>query len=230
MTMPQVADKLGSLLTPRRRQRIDAIAAKRNPGFICVLEHLYDAGNVAAVVRSAEAFGIGEVVVVGARAQHGSGRAKWSTNQNRTASVGAEKWIKVTDRFDAIAPAIRHLKDGGFTVFAAHCPADGRLALTCPLVEVSQHDFAATKTAVVFGNEIDGVSDEALGLVDGCMFIATVGVTQSLNVSVAAALVLHAASKSGAPGLTDEVATSLRAEQYARDLWAKGWNYSQLAA
>lgn len=85
--------------------------------------------------------------------------------------------LKVVDRFDAIASAIRHLKDRGFMIFAAHCPADGRLAATCPLVELSRHKFAAMKTAVVFGNEIDGVSDEALGLADGCMFIETVGVT-----------------------------------------------------
>ena len=55
-------------------------------------------------------------------------------------------------------------------------------------------------------------------------------IRQSLNVSVAAALVLHAASKGGGPELTSEQATSLRAEQYARDLWAKGWSYGQLVA
>lgn len=89
-TNSTIASALLPHVPDARRAKIQAVAAKRIPWIVCVLERLYDLGNIAAVMRSAEAFGIGAVYLVG----QPTDKVKPTKSQGRV-SVGAEKWLDV---------------------------------------------------------------------------------------------------------------------------------------
>jgi tRNA (guanosine-2'-O-)-methyltransferase len=134
-----------------------------------VLENLHDLGNISAVFRSAEAFGFLEVdLVVPPGSKFKSG--------NRVAR-GADKWLDLKI-FKSPKDCVAYLHKRGFKVYATS------LETSKP---ISDFDFS-TPTAIVLGNEKDGVSKEMLDAADGRFRIPMLGFTQSFNISVAAAL------------------------------------------
>ncbi|HZZ84175.1 MAG TPA: RNA methyltransferase [Anaeromyxobacteraceae bacterium] len=159
-------------LLPERKARIDRAVANRTRTLTVVIEALCDPQNVNAVLRTCEAFGVQEVHVV-------EGVLK-AYDRNKKISQNADKWLDVR-RWTSTADCLGHLKAEGFTVYATHLDDQAR-----PLAELS---FAA-KVALVFGNEHAGVSEEALALCDARYVIPMLGLVQSLNVSVAAAVSL----------------------------------------
>ncbi len=165
----EVIDRIRPQLTDDRIQRLDEVVAQRTFNVVPVLENLYDLGNISAVFRSAEAFGFLEVdLVVPAGARFKSG--------NRVAR-GADKWLDLKI-FRTPGECVKDLKSRGFKIYAT------ALENSQP---IEKFDFSGP-TAVVLGNEKEGVSPEMLKLVDGAMRIPMMGFTQSFNISVAAAL------------------------------------------
>jgi tRNA (guanosine-2'-O-)-methyltransferase len=178
----EVLDALWPLLTEQRRARIDAVVAARTRRVIPVLERLSDPHNVAAVLRSAEAFGAVEVHVV-------------ETEERFVASArvskGTDRWLDVVRHGDA-AVCARHLRARGYRVLVASMEGD-----VTP--DALPH---LGKVAVVFGNEHAGVSGAMRACADGGYRIPMYGFVESLNVSVAAAITLHAALGRGRHGET----------------------------
>lgn len=161
-----------NLLLERRRQRIDGVVAARTRSFTLVLERIGDPHNIAAILRSCEAFGVQDVHVV-EHEQHG-----FRLNQKIT--QGCDKWLDL--RFHrSIEDCAAALKAQGF----AFCVSD--------LAEGAEPYWALPfeqKLAVVVGNEQDGISDACRRLADRRFVIPMLGFSQSFNVSVTAAICL----------------------------------------
>jgi tRNA (guanosine-2'-O-)-methyltransferase len=168
-------------LTEERRARIATVIAARTRSVVPVLDGLIDPHNVAAVLRSADAFGLQEVhLLAGPEAFVASKRI----------AQGTERWIDVL-RHESPGECVRALRARGHRVYVA--AMDGA-------VQPSQL-AAEPRVAVVFGNEHAGVSDEMRDLADGTYTIPMRGFVQSLNVSVAAAITLFAATQGRAGDL-----------------------------
>jgi tRNA (guanosine-2'-O-)-methyltransferase len=163
---------IGPQLTDERRARLAEVVANRTFNVIPVLENLYDLGNVSAVMRSQEAFGFLEtnlVVPPGSRFKAA----------NRVAR-GADKWLDIQIH-RSVGECVADLKKRGFKVYATS------LESSAPISEL---DFSKP-TAIVLGNEKEGVSREMLKAVDGRFRIPMLGFTQSFNISVAAAICFY---------------------------------------
>jgi tRNA (guanosine-2'-O-)-methyltransferase len=163
-------------MTDRRRQKIDSVLAHRQPDLTVLAERLYKPRNFSAIVRTCDAVGINELHAIPGE----EGLAiHWKTSQ------GAEKWMRVHPH-DDLDSACRHLKERGFQLVAAH--------LSDKATDYRELDYTVP-TALVVGTELFGVSEAALALSDQQVMIPMKGMTQSLNVSVACAIVLYEAMR-----------------------------------
>jgi len=163
-----------------RAVRLRAAAASRMDGLRVVLEDLSDYGNRAAIFRSVEALGLLHVHEI-VQSRHASHTAK-----GRSIVNGAEKWLEVHNHATP-EDCVRQLHGLGFVVLAAMPPGGAVVRQPMPL---EQLDFSVA-TALVFGNEARGVSATLLNACDGCFTVPLPGLSESLNVSVAAAICCH---------------------------------------
>ncbi|MCB0406811.1 MAG: RNA methyltransferase, partial [Bdellovibrionales bacterium] len=168
----EIVQALGQILTEERKARIEDIVAKRSLQFIPVMENIYDRGNISAVMRSAEAFGFLRCHIIEAE------NAKFKAANRVT--KGADKWLDVKV-FRKPQESVTELRKNGFQIFATHLHASK---------SISEIDFSR-RTAIVLGNEKEGVSDEMVSLCDGNVIIPMQGFSQSFNISVAAALLFY---------------------------------------
>lgn len=163
-------------MTLERSTRLDAVLAMRQPDLTVFAENLYKPRNFSAMVRNCDAVGINEMHVF---QNEQSIRTHWNTSQ------GAEKWMHIRTH-NSSEEACSHLKSSGFQLVAAH--------LSDEAVDYRSIDYTKA-TALVLGTELFGVSDTTLSFVDRQIRIPMMGVTQSLNVSVACAVVLYEAQR-----------------------------------
>lgn len=174
-------ERIIELLRPhmreRRLRRIRSVVAERTRTVVPVVEGLANTGNVSAVMRSAEALGYQDFHIV-------EGQNERYKHSQRTAQ-GAQHWLDVW-RWQAPTGVTDELHDRGYRLLATHLHAEA-----VPLREI---DFTQP-TALVFGNEEDGVSDPMMDVVDGACVIPLPGFTESFNVSVAAAVALYHAQQ-----------------------------------
>ncbi len=200
-----VVRHLRPYVTARRRQRIDRVVAGRTYAVAPVVEGLANVGNVSAVLRTAEALGCQAVHVV-----ETGGRYKQSERTSR----GAEKWLDLW-RWSAPGACARHLKARGYRLVAMHLDAEA--------VPIDTIDFTQ-RTALVFGNERDGVSEAMRAACDLACVVPIGGFTESFNVSVAAAVALYHArqdrlARQGRHGdLSKAEQAALRADFYLRSV------------
>ncbi len=196
-----VCAALAPLLLPGRQERIDAAVTQRLGGLRVAIENLHDPHNGAAVLRSAEAFGVQRVDVI-----ESTEAFRFST----MVSQGCEKWLDVV-RHKTHAAAVAALRADGFVIYAA---VPGAAAT------VEELDFGRP-AALLVGNEHEGLSASAIADADARFSIPMPGMTRSLNLSVAAALVTEkaAARRRAAIGAAGDLAEGqqvrLRARFYA---------------
>lgn len=158
----------------RRRERVDTVLARRQPDLTVLAEQLHKPRNFSAIIRTCDAVGINEVHAVPGE----DGLAiHWNTSQ------GAEKWMNVRPHED-LGSACRFLRERGFQLVAAH--------LSDEAVDYREIDYTVP-TALLVGTELFGVSEAAVAEADRQVMIPMRGMTQSLNVSVACAIVLYEA-------------------------------------
>lgn len=148
----------------------------RQPDLTVLMEDVHKHHNLAAIARTADAVGVGRLHAVSETGQHRLGR--------RSAS-GTQKWVDVVVH-ETIASAAAFLRGRGFRLVAAD-PEPGATAYDA-------FDYTGP-TALVFGAELDGLSTQARELADARVGIPLVGMVESLNVSVAAALLLFEARR-----------------------------------
>ena len=162
-------------LLPARKARIDGVVSRRSRTLTLVMEAFCDPQNVNAVLRTCDAFGVQDVHVV-------DGPMK-AWDRNRKISQNADKWLDVT-RWASTRECLEALRARGFAIYVTWL-GEGSVGL-------QDLDFAGP-VALVFGNESRGVTEEALALADARFAIPMRGFSQSLNVSVAAAVSLFRA-------------------------------------
>jgi tRNA (guanosine-2'-O-)-methyltransferase len=164
--------QLGPFISESRLAKIEKVLEQRTFNIVPVLEHIYDSGNISAVMRSAESFGFVNFQII----DRPDGKFK---NSNRV-SQGTEKWLNIKKN-KSTTQCLNQLKESGFKIYSTHLDAT---------VAIEEIDFTKP-TAILFGSEKDGVSQEALDLSDGKFIVPMFGFAQSFNISVAAALCFY---------------------------------------
>lgn len=167
-------------ITDRRRQRLETVLRRRQTDLTLVIENVWDPHNVSAILRSADAVGVQHVHLL-----YTIEKAPNLRRQGKQSSASASKWLEFTVH-DSTEACFAQLHAEGFSVYASHLSRDG--------MTLHDIDFRG-KTALVLGNESRGVSDEACALSDGIYTIPMLGMVESLNVSVAAAVSLYEAMR-----------------------------------
>lgn len=156
-----------SLLLPQRKERVEEVLKFRTRTLTVVLDRLEDSFNMAAVLRTCEAFGLQEVHIIK------NPQAAWSPNDKVT--QGCDKWLDL-HRYEDFASCKAALKARGFQLWVS--------AVTDRAKSLFSLEFSE-KMALVFGNERYGVSQEVLAGADGIFWIPMRGFTRSLNISAA---------------------------------------------
>ncbi len=183
-------------MTEARRARLLEVIARRLSSVAVVLDSPYDPHNGAAVIRSCDAFGVQEIHVVERR---GTPFAV-----ARSVARGAEKWVDVR----------RHAHEGPLLAWARERRA--ALVATHPGGELAPEDLAdIPRLAIVLGNERDGIRESIASACSARVRVPMRGFAESLNVSVTAAVLLHAATR-GRPG---DLERDERRRLYARGLY-----------
>lgn len=169
-------DYLAPLLTDRRKKIFDKVLAQRTRHFTVVLEDLFQKHNTSAVVRSCDIFGIQDVHII---------ENRYRSYMSNQVGKGSQKWLDFhyyREQQINTQKCIDKIKADGYQLIATSLHND-----SCVL-----HDFDITKkSAFVFGVEKAGVSETMFSQADGFLKIPMVGFTESLNVSVAAAIILQ---------------------------------------
>ena len=163
------------MLGERRIARLEQTLRQRQPDLTVVIENIHDPHNVSAMLRSCDAAGVMQVQLL------------YTTERfpkiGKKSSASANKWIEHR-KFESAEKCFAALREEGFTILATHLGRDS----------LSLYDLDLTKkTALVFGNEHRGVTDEIAAMADGNFQIPMFGMIQSLNVSVACAVTLFEA-------------------------------------
>ena len=163
-------------LTDNRKSLFKKVLEKRTRHFAVVLEDIFQPHNASAVVRTADIFGVQDVHAI---------ENKYTNKVSRHVAKGSQKWI-TSKRYksdgDNTKICLDNLREKGYQIIATTPHND-----SCLL-----QDFDVTKkSAFVFGVEAEGASDFVKEQADGFLKIPMVGFTESLNISVAAAIVLQ---------------------------------------
>ncbi len=174
LTPDEVVTILRPHVTERRLGRIDEILAERTYTLAVAVDGMVDSGNVSAVMRTADAFGV--------QAFHAIDTAG-SYKHSRRTSQGAEKWLD-RYRWRSAAECVAFLGRAGYRIAVADTDPGA--------VPISELGFDEP-TALVFGNELEGVSAEVLGAAHVVTTIPMSGFVRSFNISVAAGVCLHQA-------------------------------------
>lgn len=162
--------------TEERSSKLRKVLEKRQPTLTIVLENVHDPHNVSAVFRSCDAVGVFEVCLV-----YHSGQSFPKLGERSSAS--ARKWVEKR-HFSSIEDCYKELRAEGKKIYSTHMGQNSK-----QLYEIDM----CKPLALVFGNEHQGVSEEAASLADGNFLIPQVGMIQSLNISVACAVSLYEA-------------------------------------
>jgi len=161
--------------TEKRKNRIIEVAGYRQLSLHVVLENIHDPHNVSAIFRTCDAAGVPAVSLVY--------NIEKFPKIGKKSSGSALKWIE-REKYKSIDDCYSFLRKHGFKIYASSITAGAKSLYELNLKE---------KCAIVLGNEHRGVSDEAAKLADEKFLIPMYGMVQSLNVSVASAVVLYEA-------------------------------------
>jgi tRNA (guanosine-2'-O-)-methyltransferase len=168
----ELLNYLEGFITENRKERFEWILKDRTKHFTIAMEDVFQLHNTSAVMRSCEVFGIQELHVV---------EQKYGKRIDSEIAMGAQKWVDIT-RYANNQSCIDELKARGYQIIATTPHND-----SCLL-----EDFDISKpSALFFGTEKLGLSDEVMQQADGFLKIPMVGFTESLNISVSAAIIIQ---------------------------------------
>lgn len=167
---------LSRFITENKRSRFIEVIENRTRHLSVVLEDIYQPHNASAVLRTCDCLGIQDIHIIENRNTY---------TLNKSVSLGSSKWVtmkRYNERENNTSECLTSLKCKGY-----------KIAVTSPHKnDVSIEDLAVDqKLAVVFGTELEGISDMAMGLADTYVRIPMHGFTESYNISVSAAITLY---------------------------------------
>ncbi|MBL7891728.1 MAG: RNA methyltransferase [Bacteroidia bacterium] len=172
----KLIEYLSGFASEERVKKFHDVINNRTRHITIVLEDIYQPHNASAVLRSCDCFGIQDVHII-------ENKNQYTVNQD--IALGSSKWlnlIKYKNHPNNTLACINDLKKKGY-----------RIVATSPHKEdnIIQELDITSKTALVFGTELKGISDEVMQHADGFVKIPMYGFTESFNISVSAALCLH---------------------------------------
>jgi len=175
--LSRLYDLLSEHLTEHKRNLFETILAERTRHVTLVMEDLYQAQNTSAIQRSAESFGVQDLHII---------ENKHTFSHHRRISKGSSDWLSM-HRYNSPANGntemcLSQLKKQGYQIVVT--------ALHEKTIALHEVDLSR-KTAVLVGTELTGASEVAMQMADVYMKIPTVGFTESLNVSVASAIIMQ---------------------------------------
>ena len=170
--LQETFDYLKQFLTDERLSKIEHFSQESSDFVLPVMEDVYQFRNAAAIVRSVEACGFHHVVAL---------EEENVFNPNLKVTKGAETWVKV-EKMPNNLDSLKEIKNRGYKILAV---SPEKNATMLPDYEVKE------PIALVFGTELEGVSDEILEFADETLAIPMYGLTKSFNVSVAAAICMY---------------------------------------
>lgn len=171
----RVVEYLQQFITEKRLERLAEILQYRTRHVTVVLEDLFQAQNISAVLRTCDCYGVQDVHVI----QH---RNEFEANKD--ISMGADKWLSIHEYPHSdhnVKDCIDRLHEQGYWVAATLPDEKKRTIFDLPVEQ---------KTAFLFGTELTGLSDEAVKYADGNVLIPMYGFTESFNISNSAAIIL----------------------------------------
>lgn len=163
-------------MSPERLARITQMLNYRQPDLTVFLEQVHKPHNLAAIVRTADAVGVSDV------------HATWEKKTTRisgSTATGSQNWVNVHSH-ETLEDAVKVLRAQGMQIIATN--------LSDSAIDFREVDYTRP-TAILMGQEKHGISQEALALADQEVIIPMLGMCQSLNVSVASALILYEAQR-----------------------------------
>ena len=163
-------------MTPEREKKIRDVAARRFATLAVIVERVDDPHNLGAILRTCDAVGVGEVHLV-----YAASRGPRMRELKTKSAASAAKWLTIK-RWTSVSSCVSSLHRRGFKIHVAALAEGGK-----PQWELN----LKTKVAIAVGNEHDGASPKLLQLADGVVTIPMRGMVQSLNVSVATAVILE---------------------------------------
>ena len=161
----------------RRLNKIVNTLKRRQYDLMVVLENIHDPHNVSAIFRTCDAVGIPKVSLVYTIEKF--------PKIGKKSSASAFKWVE-REKYKSIENCYSPLRKDGYKIYASSISEDAKSIYELDLSE---------RLAIVLGNEHRGVSKEASQLADERIIIPMFGMVQSLNVSVAAAIILYEAAR-----------------------------------
>ena len=168
---------LKQFITLRRWRLFEKVIEFRTRYITLVLEDIYQPHNASAVLRSCEVLGIQDVHIIENRNRY---------HVNTEVSLGAQKWLnlyKYNSQEDNTLATINHLRSLGYRIVATTPHKND--------VELKEFDLTKGKIALFFGLELLGLSKTVLQNADEFLKIQMYGFTESFNISVSAAIILH---------------------------------------
>lgn len=174
---------LSQFVTPERIELYHRVLDERTRYFTVVLEDIYHSQNASAVVRSCDCFGVQDLHTIENRNEF---------NMSERVARGSDNWVthrqyKTLGKNNTLE-ALNQLKSDGYRIVAT-TPRPGAVSL-------SDFDVCKGKFALVFGTEFTGISENVAQQADEFLTIPMVGFTESLNISVSAAIIInHMATK-----------------------------------
>ncbi len=168
----KLLEHLEGFLTGHRVNTFARVLAQRTKHFTVATEDVYQLHNTSAVMRSCDVFGIQELHII---------EEQNSKAIDREIAMGAQKWVDLK-RYHSVKTALKELKNQGYQIVAT-TPHKNDCVLA---------DFDVTrKSCFFFGRETEGLSQEVMDEADCFLKIPMVGFTESLNISVSAAIILQ---------------------------------------
>lgn len=192
--------------TSRRQERIEEVLLRRQPTLTVVLEDVHDPHNASAVLRSCDGVGVLDVHLVYVNEEPPR------KSFGRSTSASAAKWTRL-HYHDSIEACYAHLRETGFMIAATALEPDS----------VDFYSIDLTRpTALVFGNEMRGVSEAAIEGADATVYIPMQGMVESLNISVSCAVSLYEAMRQRhAAGMYDTPQLSEAERAAIREDWLR---------
>ncbi|NNE33179.1 MAG: RNA methyltransferase [Winogradskyella sp.] len=163
---------LETFITDHRRHRFAEVLKMRTKHFTVATEDVYQLHNTSAVMRTCDVFGIQEVNII---------EEVNSKQIDREIALGAQKWVDL-NRYHTTKACIRDLKEKGYQIVATTPHTED-----CELIDFD----ISNKSCFFFGRETEGLSQHVIDEADSFLKIPMVGFTESLNISVSAAIILQ---------------------------------------
>lgn len=168
---------LSKVITPERFSLFNKIIKDRTRYMTVVLEDIFQPHNASAVLRSCDCFGVQDVHIIENENEY---------KVNPDVALGSSKWLnlyKYNETENNTLSTINALKKKGYRIIATTPHNDD--------VNLEDFDISKGKFALMFGSEQPGLSNIAMENADEFLKIPMFGFTESFNISVSAAVVLH---------------------------------------